>query len=325
MKFNNLTQSTVEKSSENGEVKEFDHQSVIIYPVDGSDKKVEHLITLLEGDDFDLSPLIPNPNGKGTIPNPDCIISTVHSLPKKIGGHSSVLSNKRLIPYTVTRPSEHKKMGDKDAFYDKYVNCILADAMELWKKEADKLKKTGASKQDVNKALKYRRSNMVYIKCYLWESKITENGETRVEPVNKVILCGFDVKDLFWKDKAGFGLKLVNDSNVLDEGKYINLFVDNKFVWSSTDLKQKPTKAQLTSKEQAMIDSLRQEVKEGKYDETFAKLYPIKYADFVEMVDKGEVKIELPEVKNKGISMKDLPKEVQDSVKEELDDDTPPF
>ena len=324
MKFNNLTQSTVEKSSENGEVKEFDHQSVIIYPSDG-DRKVEHTITLLEGDDFDLSPLVPNPNGKGEIPNPDCNIMVVHSLPKRVDGHSTVLGNKRLIPFTATRPSEHLAIGQRSAYYDKINECILADAMDVWKKEADKLKKSGASRQDVNKVLKYRRSNMVYIKCYLWESKITENGETKVEPVNKVVVCGFDVKDLFWKDKTAFGNKLIENSNVVDGDEIIDLFKENKFIWTSNDLKQKPTKAQLTSKEQTMIDSLRQEVKEGKYDETFAKLYPIKYNDFVEMVDKGEVKIELPEVKNKGVSIKDLPKEVQDSVKEELDDDTPPF
>lgn len=220
MKFNNLTQSTVEKSPENGEVKEFDHQSVIIYPADG-DRKVEHVITLLEGDDFDLSPLIPNPNGKGELPNPDCNIMVVHSLPKRVDGHSTALGNKRLIPFTATRPSEHLAIGQRSAYYDKNNKCILADAMDIWKKEADKLKKSGASRQDVNKALKYRRSNMVYIKCYLWESKITENGETRVEPVNKVVVCGFDVKDLFWKDKTAFGNKLIENSNVIDGDKLI--------------------------------------------------------------------------------------------------------
>jgi hypothetical protein len=38
------------------------------------------------------------------------------------------------------------------AYYDKINECILADAMDIWKKEADKLKKSGSSRQDVNKA-----------------------------------------------------------------------------------------------------------------------------------------------------------------------------
>lgn len=322
MKFNKVVAS----SSANNEDKEFDYQSVVNFPSKGA-RTVEHTITLLEGEDFDLSPLMQDENGKN-VANPDCDIMVVHSLPKKVNGHNAVIGNKRLIPFTATRASAHLAIGQDSAFYDKLVDCELANAMDKWKKVADELKKKGGSSGEVNKLLKYRRSNLVYIKCFLWESKVTENNETKVVPVNKPVLMGFDVKDLFWSDKSGFGVSLVENSCIQDEGETINMFDDNKFVWSTSALKVKPIKPKLTPKEQEMIDGLRKEVKEGKLDKLFENLYPLKYNDFIALVEKGEAKIELPEVQTASsqkslnkVSIKDLPEEVA----EELGDDMPPF
>lgn len=341
VKFNQLTQQTFKKEEVSSE--DFDYTSVVNFPSGGtsSARKVEHVITLLEGEDADLSPLRMREDGRGTEPNPDCSIMNVHTLPKAVNGRRTALSNKRLIPYEVTRAGGHLPVGAKSAYYDKdeVRQCVLSDAMNEWKKEAERLKKSGASAVDISKANKYRRSNIVIFKCYHWEARVTENGVTKTVPVNKVTLMGFDVKDLFWSDKSAYGKSLIENSMIDDgEGGFVDLFKDNKFVYSSSSLVQKQIKPQHTATEQKMIDNLRKEVKEGKFDEQFANLYPLTYDEVQELIESGELVVQLPSSNNhqeasvrKGIekvSLKNLPQEVQDSLNVEDDEDSlgvPPF
>lgn len=343
MKFNNITSVVSTTSNSNkgvgGEEKEFDYQSAVLYPSAGKNngRAVDLTITLLNFD-LDLNALRLKEDGS-TEPNPECSVKIVHALPKKVNGRSLVESHKRLIPYTARENKTdangniYLKAGEVSAYYDKdqIRTCEFSDAQKIWK-TAVKNDKTGKLFE------RYRRSIMVYVEAFLWNVSITENGTTKVEEVNKPVIVGFNVIDLFFNNQVGFGKALIKNFTDKDG----NLFETFKFDYTATSLNPKARKGELNAKEQSMIDEMRAEVAEGKMEELFKNLRPISYVEMMELIESGGATIELPnqittEVKSassqksitNSISKEDLDKQAREYGAKnddyELDSDTPPF